>query len=120
MPYRWITASEQGGATIVRFTETKITDSARIEELHHELTRLVDSDQPYKVLLNFDKVDYLSSEALRAFLLLNKKLQGRGAMLKLSNVSPKILQVFEITGLNKVFDIQWTQVDALNQFQGKS
>lgn len=116
MAYRWITSSQQNGVTIVRFTETKITDSGRIEELRHELTRLADTEQPYKVLLNFDKVDYLSSEALRAFLLLSKKLKGRGAVLKLCNVAPPILQVFEITGLNKVFDIKPTLVDALSEF----
>lgn len=116
MAYRWIASSDQSGVTVVRFTESKITDSARIEELRHELTRLVDTERPYKVLLNFDKVDFLSSEALRAFLLLHKKLQGQGALLRLCNVAPKILQVFEITGLNKLFDIRPTLVDALSDF----
>ncbi|HVA45406.1 MAG TPA: STAS domain-containing protein [Pirellulales bacterium] len=114
--YRWIATSQQSGVTVVRFTETKITDSARIEELHHELTRLVDTEHPSRLLLNFDKVDYLSSEALRVFLMLHKKLQSRGAMLKLCNVAPEIFQVFELTGLKKVFEIWPTLVDALSEF----
>ena len=102
--------------TVVRFAETKITDAGRIEELSRELIRLIDSEHPCKLLLNFDKVDYLSSEALRVFLLLNKKAQSRGTMLKLCNVMPAIFQVFEITGLKKVFDIHPTEVDALTAF----
>ncbi|HEV3345258.1 MAG TPA: STAS domain-containing protein [Pirellulales bacterium] len=114
--YRRIATSVRSGVIIVRFTETKITDPARIEELSRELTQLVDAEHPSKLLLNFDKVDYLSSEALRVFLLLQKKMQSRGGMLKLCNVAPEIFQVFEITGLNKLFDIRPTEVDALSEF----
>jgi anti-anti-sigma factor len=115
-PYRRIASSERSGVTVIRFLETKITDPARIEELSRELSKLVDTEHPYKLLLNFDKVDYLSSEALRVFLLLNKKIKGRGGLLKLCNVAPEIFQVFEITGLNKLFDIRPTEVDALSEF----
>ena len=114
--YRRIASSERNGVTVVRFTETKITDPARMDELSRELTRLIETEHPYKLLLNFDKVDYLSSEALRVFLLLNKKAQAQGAALKLCSVAPEIFQVFEITGLNKVFDIRPTEVDALSAF----
>lgn len=114
--YRRITSMERAGVTVIRFTETKITDPGRIEELGRELTRMIDTEHPYKVLLNFDKVDYLSSEALRVFLLFNKKVQGRGGLLKLCNVAPEIFQVFAITGLNKVFDIRPTEVEALEAF----
>jgi anti-anti-sigma factor len=114
--YRRIVTSERSGVTVVRFTDTKITDPARMDELSRELTRLIDTEQPYKMLLNFDKVDYLSSEALRVFLLMNKKVQARGSVLKLCNVATEIFQVFEITGLNKVFDIRATEVDALSAF----
>lgn len=115
-PYRRITTTQRGGVLVVRFTESKITDPARMEELGRELSRLVDTDHPAKLLLNFDKVDYLSSEALRVLLLLNKKIQSRGTILKLCNVAPDIFQVFEITGLNKVFVIHPTEVDALSDF----
>jgi anti-sigma B factor antagonist len=108
--------SERGGVTVLRFTDTKITDPGRIEELGRELSRLNETEHPYKLLLSFDKVDYLSSEALRVFLLLHKKVKARGGMLKLCDVGPEIFQVFEITGLNKLFDIRPTEVDALSEF----
>lgn len=115
--YRRIATTDRNGVTVVRFTETKITDPARMDDLSRELTRLVETDHPSKLLLNFEKVDYLSSEALRIFLLLNKKVQAQGAALKLCSVAPEIFQVFEITGLNKVFDIRPTEVDGLSAFQ---
>lgn len=87
-----------------------------MDEISRELTRLIETEHPDKLLLNFDKVDYLSSEALRVFLLLNKKAQAQGAALKLCSVTPDIFQVFEITGLNKVFDIRPTEIEALSAF----
>lgn len=114
--YRRIATSERSGVTVVRFSDTKITDAGRIEELGRELTRLIETERPGKILLNFDKVDYLSSEALRVFLLLNKKVQTQGSLLKLCGVAPEIWKVFEITGLNKVFNVHATEVDALSAF----
>jgi anti-sigma B factor antagonist len=114
--YRRITTSDRSGVIVVRFTESKITDAGRIEELGRELTNLIVTERPGKILLNFDKVDYLSSEALRVFLLLNKKVQTQGSLLKLCSVAPEIWKVFEITGLNKVFDVYATEVDALCAF----
>ena len=114
--YRRIAASERAGVTVIRFTESKITDPARIDELGRELTRLIDTERPFKVLLNFDKVDYLSSEALRVFLLLHKKITARGGALKLCHVTPQISEIFQITGLDKLFAIRPTEVDALAEF----
>lgn len=114
--YRRIAACERSGVTVIRFTESKITDPERIQDLGRELTRLVDTEHPYNVLLNFDKVDYLSSEALRVFLLLHKKIAARGGTMKLCHVTPKILEVFEITGLDKLFAIRPTEVEALGEF----
>lgn len=115
--YRRIARTERAGVTVLRFTETKITDAGRIDELSRELTQLVDSERPFKVLLSFEKVDYLSSEALRVFLKLHKKLQTNGGVLKLCSVDPKILQVFVITGLDKLFDIRPAEADALAAFR---
>lgn len=114
--YRRIAASERAGVTVIRFMESKITDPVRIEELGRELTRLIDTEHPHKVLLNFDKVDYLSSEALRVFLLLHKNIAARGGALKLCQVAPQILEIFQITGLEKLFAIRPTEVDALAEF----
>ena len=55
--------------------------------------------------MNFGNVEYLSSAALGKRITLNKKLQAVGGGLILCNIDPQIYEVFEITKLNKVFNI---------------
>jgi len=69
-----------------------------------------------KILLNFGNVEYLSSAALAKLITLNKKLQQVGGRLSLCNIDPQIYEVFEITKLNKLFNIQTDEQAALQAF----
>jgi anti-sigma B factor antagonist len=50
-------------------------------------------------------------------LTLNKRCTNDKIKLKLSNVSPALVEVFKITKLNKVFDIQTDEATALVAFE---
>ena len=69
-----------------------------------------------KLLLNFGNVEYLSSAALAKLITLNKKLQQVNGRLVLCNIDPQIYEVFEITKLNKLFNIQGDEQTALQAF----
>ncbi len=69
-----------------------------------------------QILLNFGNVEYLSSAALGKFITLNKKVQAAGGKLVLCNIDPNIYEVFEITKLNKLFNIQKEEQAALQAF----
>ena len=69
-----------------------------------------------KLLLNFGNVEYLSSAALGKLITLNKKLQAVGGRLILCNIDPQIYEVFEITKLDKFFNIQKEEQTALQAF----
>jgi anti-sigma B factor antagonist len=58
----------------------------------------------------------LSSAALAKLITLNKKLQQVNGRLVLCNIDPQIYEVFEITKLNKLFDIQAEEQAALQAF----
>jgi len=68
------------------------------------------------ILLNFSNVEYLSSAALGKLITLNKKLGQAGGKLILCNISPEILEVFEITKLDKFFKIRKEEQAALQEF----
>ena len=69
-----------------------------------------------KLLLNFNNVEYLSSAALGKLITLNKKLQAAGGRLILCNIDPQIYEVFEITKLDRFFNIQKEEQAALQAF----
>ena len=114
--HRRLEVSEVGGVTVVRFVDRKILDEASIQELGSELFQLVEQENRGKLVLNFSKVDFLSSAALGKLITLDKKVKSRSGKLKLSNIRPEIYEVFAITKLNKLFDIKNDEADALAAF----
>ena len=74
-------------------------------------TAIEDSDRA--VIMNFEKLVYISSAGLRAILLTAKSLQNRDAKLLLCSLSDRIREVFEISGFDKILPIHATKADAL-------
>lgn len=114
--YRRLDVDEVGDVTVVRFRDQKIIEDINIQELGHEMFRLVEVENRKKLLLNFSAVDFLSSAALGKLITLDKKMKAHGGVLKLSNIRPEIYEVFAITKLNRLFDIKDDEADALAAF----
>ena len=113
---RRLEVEDIGDVTVVNFTDRKILDEQNIQVIGEQLFSLVDEAGRKKVLLNFGNVEYLSSAALGKLITLNKKLQAVGGKLILCNIDPQIYEVFEITKLNKLFNIKAEEQAALQEF----
>lgn len=104
---------EIGDVTVVNFTMSKILDEQVIQSIGEQLYSLVEELGRRKVILNFTKVEYLSSAALGKLITLHKKLAAVKGKLALCCIDPQIFEVFEITGLKKVFKIHADEQEAL-------
>jgi len=58
-----------------------------------------------KLLCDFSQTEYLASAGLRVLLSAVRNLQKKGGKLVLCSVKPYVLEVFEISGMNKIFKI---------------
>jgi anti-sigma B factor antagonist len=114
--HRRIDVSKIGDVTVVKFLDKKILDEASIQELGMELFGLVEQDNRRSILLNFSNVEFLSSAALGKLITLDRKVKAAKGRLKLSNIRPEIFEVFQITKLNKVFDIRGDDAEAISAF----
>jgi anti-sigma B factor antagonist len=101
---------------VVDFIESKILDEANIAEIGQALTALVEAKARPKILLDFAKVDHLSSAALGMLINVNNRVKQQSGQLRLSNIRPQIMEVFEITKLNKLFKILPTRAEALASY----
>ena len=108
-----IQVNESANITVVQFRDEKIIDSETIQELGQELFDLIDRDDRKKIVLNFSKVEFLSSAALGKLITFEKKTKRAKGELILTNISPEIFQVFAITNLDKLFQIKDSEADAL-------
>lgn len=91
--------------TKVQFLDRNILEEAAIHQIGDEIAGLIDRQTTPKLLLNFEKVEHLSSAALGTLITINNKIRQKGGQLRLSNIDPQIYEVFVITKLNKLFQI---------------
>ena len=114
-----ITTSTNGEVLVVGFLDSKILDSQRIEQVGRELQEIVVQAIHKKLLLNFHGVSFMSSAMITKLVMLNKTCKAQTVSLKFCEVSPNVLEVFKITKLNKLFDIQGEEEKALASFDKK-
>ncbi len=114
-----ITSQTIGEILIVGFTDSKILDSQRIEQVGRELQEMATQAIHKKFLLNFRGVSFMSSAMITKLVMLNKSCKAQGVALKFCEVSPNVLEVFKITKLNKLFDIQEGEEKAIASFEKK-
>lgn len=69
-----------------------------------------------KLLVDFGKLDYISSVGLRVLLSTMKKVKKAGGKLHLSGMNPTVKEVFDISGFSNIFTIFGTRAEALAAF----
>ncbi len=74
------------------------------------------SEKREKILINFEEVSYVDSSGLATLVEMLKNIRSYGGKLKLSSLSSKIRSLFEITKLEKLFDISNNEEEALKGF----
>ena len=111
-----LTISDSRGVKIVEFADRMILEEISITEIGNELYSLVEGAPGVKILASFKNVEHLSSAALGVLITLNKKVAEQNGTLKLSDIAPRIYEVFKITRLNTRFEIYDTAEQALDSF----
>jgi len=69
-----------------------------------------------KILLNLKDVSYVDSSGLATLVEVLKGMRAYGGKLKLSNLTTKVKSLFEITKLERLFDIALEEDDAAKTF----
>lgn len=75
-----------------------------------ERVRLLDAfavttDAPF-VVINFEKTRYIDSTVLECLVALERAIAERGAKLVLVELRPEIRRIFDVCGLERLFDIR--------------
>lgn len=110
-----LTIAVKDGVHIVDFHDAKLFELAA-GHIQNRLLRLVDDEGTIRLLLSFKNVEYLSSAVLGMLINVQKAVQQKNGKLILSDLRPRIYAVFQITTLNKMFNIYDTVEHAVTQF----
>ena len=73
-------------------------------------------DGAVKLLVDFTKVDFVSSAGLRVLLATAKRLGGIGGSLRICGLNEAVNEVFEISGFSTILEVFPTRDDAMQGF----
>lgn len=102
--------------TVVNFSDASILDTQQVQDIGEELYALVDKYARRKVVLDFEKVRFLSSSALGVLITLRKKADQIKGKVVLCNLRDEIRKVFKITNLDRMFEFYDSEEKALGTF----
>jgi anti-sigma B factor antagonist len=104
--------------TVVEFKINSLMDAIELDHIAQSLYRLVDEEDRRRIILDFEKVQYLSSQAIGIIMAMRKKLGAlSNSKLILVGVGERLMQLIKIVGLDKALTIKATQKEAINVWE---
>ncbi|MCQ2753269.1 MAG: STAS domain-containing protein [Bacilli bacterium] len=97
-----VTQTKKDNATVVMVEGRLETGTA--PELEMELNKIVPTCQ--NLVLDFSKLEYVSSAGLRVLLTAQKTMNARGGSMKITNINEVVREVFNITGFTSILTIE--------------
>jgi anti-sigma B factor antagonist len=102
-----IISQYMGGGLVITVMAAELLEDAEIASLEKAIMQLVDQAMVANFVISFENIKFLSSAVLRVLIKINTAVTGqRQGKLRLCNIDPKIMEVFKITRLDKMFDIR--------------
>ncbi len=90
-------------------------DTQTSPDAQQQLTRLIEEGET-KILVNFEKLDYISSAGLRVLLVVAKQLKTTDGELRICSLNEVVKEVFDISGFDMILPISASESDALEGF----
>ena len=107
-----ITSTVNNGITSISI-EGKL-DTSSSEEAQAKLSSI--ASQGTKMLMNLEKLEFVSSIGLRIILMQAKELKKHGGELRICNLQTAVKEVFTISGFSQILNIFDSQDEALKEF----
>ena len=103
----------RGPVVIATLTDEKILDEDQLQGLEGSFLPLIEQTPQIQLIIDFSNVKFLTSSVLGLLIRISKKVHESEGTLRLCSISPKILDVFRITRLDKIFEILSDVDDAM-------
>jgi len=99
--------------TVVRFEGNLDTNTST--EAQEHLNKAIDGGAA-KIVVSFEKVDFVSSAGLRVLLATAKRLGSSGGSLRVCGLNETVAEVFEISGFSTILNVFPAETEALAGF----
>lgn len=93
-------------------------DAHTAPKLENNFTQLIDQKR-YNIVVNFEELAYISSAGLGVFMAYIEKIRENNGDIKLSNMSDKVYNIFDLLGFPLLYEIYKTEDEAVKKFVGE-
>ena len=90
-------------------------DTRTSPDAQKQMTQLIEQGEN-RFLVNFEKLDYISSAGLRVLLAAAKQLKGIDGELRICSLNEVVGEVFDISGFTTIFKVFGSESEALDGF----
>lgn len=101
-----LTISQRGGVTVATVETTNMLDAITVTDFGEEVVTYALQHPGLRLLLNFEKVEFLTSAALSELIRIHDTIEKSGGKLRLWGVSPDIQRVFQVTKLDELLSVK--------------
>ena len=108
-----LSVGDAGEVKIVRI-EGKL-DTQTSSDAEAQLTQLIEAGAR-KVIVNFERLSYITSAGLRILLAAAKQLRASGGELRVCALSDLVQEVFDISGFDSILLVSKSEAEALDGF----
>ena len=105
-----ILIAKEANATVV--TITGRMDAVTAPQYETAIKELINGGES-ALVVDFDRLDYISSAGLRGLLVTAKLLKGKGGQVCFANVKGTVKEVFEMSGFGSIFQMDDSVAAAL-------
>lgn len=102
---------EKGDVVVVRVKGR--LDAASSPQLEKKINSIIESGH-FKLLLNFEGVDYLSSAGMRLMLSISKKLKHLEGKVVACNLNDEVMDVIKMAGFHQVLELYPSEEEGFN------
>ncbi len=110
----FFSTKKSGEIAIMAMLKEEIT-MYEIDKVKKEFSEVIEKEST-NLLVNFKKLEFISSLVLAALVFVYKKVKDKNGKLKFCELKGKVKEIFETTDLDKVFEIYSTEGAAIAKF----
>jgi len=78
------------------------------------------TQQRYRIVVNCRELSYISSAGLGVFMAFIEEVRQNKGDIKLTDMTPKVFNVFDLLGFPLLYDITKEEAEAIRKFKGKN
>ena len=91
-------------------------DAHTASNLENTFSGLIDNSK-YKIVVNFKDLSYISSAGLGVFMAFIEKVRENAGDIKLTAMSDKVFNIFDLLGFPLLYEIFQTEDEAIKKFE---